>query len=78
MQDCCENVWLDDVIGDWDNLIGMPLLVAEERHIGDDYGPNYTSSTFYTFRSIKGTVDVIWRGESNGYYSERVDHNFKV
>lgn len=75
-QSCCENVYIEDVNGDWDDLIGTPLLVAEERNC--DFGPldkwdeSYTW-TFYTFRSIKGSVDVRWYGESNGYYSEEVD-----
>lgn len=82
MQDCCEVVSVEDVSGDWADLIGHPLLVAEERE-GDtpkDYvkedeyslDQSYTW-TFYTFRGIKGTVDVRWLGESNGYYSESVD-----
>ena len=29
-QDCCESVWLEDVNGDFDDLIGSPLLVADE------------------------------------------------
>ena len=76
-QSCCEYVGIDDVNGDWDDLIGTPLLVAEER-VSDDLPPlgEYAESytwTFYTFRSIKGSVDVRWYGESNGYYSEKVD-----
>lgn len=29
-QDCCESVNIDDVNGDFDDLLGAPLLVAEE------------------------------------------------
>jgi len=74
-QCCCESVTIDDVNGDWNDLIGVPLLVAEDR---SDKTENYDQDdchtwTFYTFRSIKGSVDVKWYGESNGYYSEEVD-----
>ena len=74
-QDCCETVWIEDVNGDWEDLIGTPLLVSDERE--GDLPPaegvewSYTW-TFYTFRSIKGSVDVRWFGTSNGYYSEEV------
>jgi hypothetical protein len=74
-QDCCESVFISDVSGDVADLIGTPLLVAEERiETGlDEGGWDSWTATFYTFRSIKGTVDVLWRGESNGFYSETVD-----
>ena len=75
-QSCCEIVSVDDVNGDWGDLIGTPLLVAEERTNSDlpsrDDDDSWTW-TFYTFRSIKGSVDVRWYGESNGCYSEEVD-----
>lgn len=77
-QDCCEIVTIDDVNGDWSDLIGVPIIVAEER-IGEyvpDGWEDKTTWTFYTFRTIKGSVDVIWRGESNGYYSESVDFSW--
>jgi hypothetical protein len=80
-QDCCEIVTIEDVNGDWDDLLGHPLLVAEEREGSDPEGfePSDDSRTwtFYTFRSIKGSVDVRWLGESNGYYSESVDFSFQ-
>lgn len=80
IQDCCEIVMVEDVNGDWEDLIGHPLLVADERcnvdapetHKENKWGDSETW-TFYTFRSIGGSVDVRWFGISNGYYSERVD-----
>lgn len=76
-QDCCEQVIVEDVIGDWSDLYGHPLLVAEERISRDEPG-GYDSDTwtFYTFRNVGGSVDVRWHGSSNGYYSESVDFVF--
>lgn len=80
-QDCCETVVIDDVNGSWGDLIGTPLLVADERISHEDLkGREYYDSitwTFYTFRSVKGSVDVRWHGSSNGYYSEKVNFLFK-
>jgi len=76
-QDCCESVYIDDVNGDWDDLKGVPLIIAEvvTDHIADDEYESLTW-TFYKFATIKGYVDVTWRGESNGYYSETVTINY--
>jgi hypothetical protein len=76
-QDCCETVSIEDVTGDWNDLLNSPLLVAEERTSNNPpegataYGSD--TWTFYTFRGIRGSVDVRWHGSSNGYYSESVD-----
>lgn len=76
-QDCCENVSLDDIVGNVEDLIGRPILKATEssnENIGgakSEYDESYTW-TFYVFATIKGFVTFKWYGESNGYYSESV------
>lgn len=80
-QDCCECVGIEDIYGDFDDLLNTPILVADERlsSLGDDdFVHKYDNEdsatwTFYTLRTIKGTVDIRWYGSSNGYYSESVD-----
>lgn len=79
-QDCCENVEIDDVVGDVEDLIGNEILVAEERVSENENPtgvvvPEYQESftwTFYTIATRKGYVDIRWYGASNGYYSESV------
>lgn len=79
-QDCCETVSLEDIVGDLDDLIGMPILRATEdtntsNHPIDkpqEYEPESFTWTFYNFATIKGYVTIRWFGTSNGYYSESV------
>jgi hypothetical protein len=74
-QDCCEQVRVEDVAGDVSDLLGQPLLRAEERS-SEDNPPEDADSftwTFYELATIKGSVTIRWLGESNGYYSESVD-----
>lgn len=77
-QDCCEHVRIESVVGDWKDLLGHPLLMAEDASNRDnptDYEQESAESytwTFYKLATIKGYVDIRWLGESNGYYSESV------
>jgi len=71
-----------DIVGDREDIIGVPVLLAEEvKHEQDDNPqgveiPDYQDSftwTFYKLATIKGSITIRWYGESNGYYSESVE-----
>ena len=75
-QDCCESVEIEDVVGDIRDLVGTPLLLAEQ--VSSEDGPDLPREesytwTFYKFATVKGDVLIRWLGTSNGYYSEAVD-----
>jgi hypothetical protein len=77
IQDCCESVYIESIVGDLADLQNEVLLGAEEveGEIPASFDENDYEScswTFYKFRTRKGYVDVRWLGESNGYYSESV------
>ena len=78
-QECCESVTLDDICGDFSDLVGAPIVQAEEVQgeipppDGHVYTPESYTWTFYKLATAKGSVTLRWYGESNGYYSESVD-----
>lgn len=83
-EDCCESVYIESIVGDLIDLVGEPLLVASKTTSGEDppwynrkYAPESLTWSFYKFATRKGYVDVRWKGESNGYYSESVDVEFR-
>ena len=87
-QDCCEDVWIEDICGDVNHLLDSPILLAEavssatgeikdeilDKLHGLKCTKHYESVTwtFYKISTIKGSVTIRWCGESNGYYSEEV------
>jgi hypothetical protein len=80
-QDCCETVDISDIIGDQQDVIDSPVLLAEVvTHENNNPAglkiPEYQDSftwTFYKLSTIKGSITIRWYGESNGYYSQEVD-----
>jgi hypothetical protein len=73
--DCCESVYVEDIISDLEDLENLPLLISREDTNAEDpgtcQGESYTW-TFYNFATYKGYVTIRFLGESNGYYSEEV------
>jgi hypothetical protein len=74
-----------DIAGNLNDLIGSPLLMAEEVSSERDVNPkgvtvpDFQDSftwTFYKLATVKGYVTISWYGESNGYYNESV--SFRV
>lgn len=85
-QDCCESVRVEDIVGEWSDIIGSPITLAEEvtqtsesegasAKVDPEY-PDYPDEsftwTFYKLATVRGYVTIRWYGSSNGYYSEAV------
>lgn len=80
VQDCCEEVTIADIFGDLDDILGSPILIAEEIqnsiNITPKDAPAYDGGfftwTFYKLDTAKGGVTIRWYGSSSGDYSVAV------
>ena len=73
-QDCCENVAIEEYIGNLENIIGYEVLSASKRTEDRSSELRFGTMlwTFYIIETRRGTLTIRWKGESNGYYSEEV------
>ena len=53
--DCCESVTIEDVIGDMNDLIGNPILIAEEIN-NEKFVEDFENS----FKLKDGLIDYEW------------------
>ena len=78
-QDCCEYVYIESIVGDLSDLVGVPIWTAyQSSNEGTSKYGDVDEWTFYKFATIKGYVDVRWHGSSNGYYSTSVSMEHKT
>jgi len=55
-QDCCECVLIDDICGDLEDLVGSPIVQAEEATSGTDMNP-LVSSKDLTWEALNRDFD---------------------
>lgn len=76
-QECCENVSIDDICGDFADLLNEEILTAEELNndypVDEECVENTYTWTFYHLATFHGDVTIRWFGTSNGYYSESAE-----
>jgi hypothetical protein len=82
IQECCENVEINDICGDESDLVGGVINDFREdiKECSDDDCDDKPGEdvecwtwTFYNISTSKGSVNIRWLGSSNGSYSEKVD-----
>ena len=77
IQESNEEVVIEDTLGDLDDLIGTPLLLAKEinryyKHIKSKkltMAQRISAWSYYQLDTVKGTADIRWCGTCNGYYT---------
>ena len=83
MQDCCESVYIESPeydVADLKLYIGQTLTDCYRKSTSHtvEYGSETITKLGFCFGGFwfdQKRVEIIWKGESNGYYSEGVDLN---
>ena len=68
-QECCEHVWIEEIHGDLQALIGYPLTTAEvyTRDGGESEDGDDRMFTFYRIGNERHLTTIRWCGESHHY-----------
>ena len=74
-QNCCEDVYIADVVGELGDLENTILWDArfDQGETGSESDYESFTWTFVNLQSDKGHVQIRFYGVSNGYYSEEPD-----
>lgn len=70
-QDCCEKCYLEEVVGDINDLILNRINLAEISETDED--EESVVYTFYKLHTIAGDVMFRWYSDKNTYYSTKVN-----
>lgn len=70
-QECCEKVYLEDIVGDITKMIGQTVISASHTSDGDlsDDGVTVIEYNFYTIQGNLDSITLRWYGETNSCYS---------
>ena len=72
-QECYEDVYISDIVGDWGDILHHTIKSAQESTGNILDACESGTWTFYRIFTSRGDISIRWNGESNGYYSESVD-----
>ena len=81
--ECCERVSLEDICGDFEDLIGQKVLNAYSSSNEDDPRNEDLTIwdsfiwTYYVIQTMAGDVSLRFLGVTNGCYSVEVDLKWK-
>jgi hypothetical protein len=72
MQDCCEDVYIEDVTGNLDHLLNYPLIMCESCNNNRNPKTYHDTATWTVIKlaTIKGYVTIRFCGDSDGCYCE--------
>lgn len=72
------NTYVEDIVGDLEDLIGSPILIAREDTSENELSPKAEDDeryrwTFYNIATERGCVTIRWYAGNEGNYSAAVD-----